>query len=172
MSNIAVVFGSGGHTGEMDRIIEREGLIISSIIVGSLDLISNSLIRDKYIDKKVIIIPRPRKVLESYWKSIIGTFFSLFIYIKERFMMKESIDLLLCNGPAISVVCIFGEWILWILYLGARKRTRIVYIESIARVKRLSLTGRILDCFCLTDLFIVQWPSLQNYRRIYDGLYL
>lgn len=171
MPNVAVVFGSGGHTGEMDRIIERESLVISHIVVGSSDSLSLSLIKDKYAEKRVIIIPRPRKVLESYFKSVLGTLVCLFIYIKKRLSMKETIDLLLCNGPAISLVCIVGEWIIWILSLGLKRRTRIVYVESIARVKRLSLTGRILENLYLTDMFIVQWKGLQSAKRSYNGIY-
>lgn len=37
----------------------------------------------------------------------------------------------------------------------------IVYVESIARVKRLSLTGLLLYELGLTDQFFVQWPKLK-----------
>ena len=38
--------------------------------------------------------------------------------------------------------------------------TRIVYVESIARVTTLSLTGKILYKARLADGFFVQWPKL------------
>lgn len=46
-----------------------------------------------------------------------------------------------------------------------------MYIESIARVKTLSLSGKILYVFRLADDFVVQWPQLvQKYpRSIYIG---
>ena len=38
--------------------------------------------------------------------------------------------------------------------------TRVVYVESIARVATLSLTGKILYKARLADGFFVQWPKL------------
>jgi len=48
-------------------------------------------------------------------------------------------------------------------YLGVRPVT-IVYIESFARVKHLSLSGKLLYAFA--DIFLVQWADLlENYPR-------
>lgn len=38
---------------------------------------------------------------------------------------------------------------------------RIVYVESIARVRKLSLSGLLLYASRLADLVLVQWPELQ-----------
>lgn len=48
--------------------------------------------------------------------------------------------------------------------------TRTIYVESFARVKSLSLSGRMLYAF--VDRFIVQWPGLvQKYPRAeYHGV--
>ena len=43
-----------------------------------------------------------------------------------------------------------------------RWQTQIVYIESIARVDSLSLSGKILYHLRMTDAFFVQWPHLQE----------
>lgn len=50
-------------------------------------------------------------------------------------------------------------------------RGRIVFVESIARVDSLSLTGRILYQLRLADALFVQWPQLQtdNPRTLYRG---
>jgi beta-1,4-N-acetylglucosaminyltransferase len=37
---------------------------------------------------------------------------------------------------------------------------RIVYVESIARVERLSLSGKILHASRMADLLFVQWPEM------------
>jgi beta-1,4-N-acetylglucosaminyltransferase len=37
----------------------------------------------------------------------------------------------------------------------------LIYIESIARVHRLSLSGKILYHLRLSDSLLVQWPELQ-----------
>lgn len=47
--------------------------------------------------------------------------------------------------------------------LGRLQRRRLVYVESITRVEKLALTGRLV--YPLTDAFFVQWPSLSSRRR-------
>lgn len=42
---------------------------------------------------------------------------------------------------------------------------RIIYVESIARVYRLSLTGKILYHCRIADQFFVQWEELQRTHR-------
>ena len=50
------------------------------------------------------------------------------------------------------------------------RRPQIVYVESFARVKSLSVTGKLLYLFA--DRFIVQWPELARaYAKAeYHGL--
>jgi UDP-N-acetylglucosamine:LPS N-acetylglucosamine transferase len=47
--------------------------------------------------------------------------------------------------------------------LGRIRRRRLVYIESVTRVEKLALTGRLV--YPLTDAFFVQWPGLSRRRR-------
>jgi UDP-N-acetylglucosamine:LPS N-acetylglucosamine transferase len=47
--------------------------------------------------------------------------------------------------------------------LGRLQRRRLVYVESITRVERLALTGRLV--YPLVDAFFVQWESLTSRRR-------
>jgi UDP-N-acetylglucosamine:LPS N-acetylglucosamine transferase len=47
--------------------------------------------------------------------------------------------------------------------LGRLQRRRLVYIESITRVQKLALTGRLI--YPLAGSFFVQWRSLSNLRR-------
>ena len=63
-----------------------------------------------------------------------------------------------------------------LILLGRRRlvgycRGRIVFVESIARVDSLSLTGRILYQLRLADALFVQWPKLQrdHPRTLYHG---
>lgn len=48
---------------------------------------------------------------------------------------------------------------------------RLVYVESIARVQRLSLSGRLLYHLRMTDMFFVQWEDLLDVypRAMYKG---
>ena len=50
------------------------------------------------------------------------------------------------------------------------KDVRFVYVESLARVKTLSLTGKMVYRF--TDVFLVQWPDVvEKYPlAIYRGI--
>lgn len=47
--------------------------------------------------------------------------------------------------------------------LGRLQRRRLVYVESITRVEKLALTGRLV--YPLASAFFVQWDSLADLRR-------
>lgn len=47
--------------------------------------------------------------------------------------------------------------------LGKLQRRRLVYVESITRVEKLALTGRLV--YPLADAFFVQWDGLASRRR-------
>jgi len=47
--------------------------------------------------------------------------------------------------------------------LGKLQRRKLVYVESITRVEKLALTGRLV--YPLADSFFVQWASLGRLRR-------
>jgi beta-1,4-N-acetylglucosaminyltransferase len=61
---------------------------------------------------------------------------------------------LIVNGPGTCVVLVLVSWIRRILGLD---HTRIIYVESFARVKSLSLSGKLVKPF--VDTFVVQWPQ-------------
>lgn len=70
-------------------------------------------------------------------------------------------DILLCNGPATAVIMVLAAWILKFFDVrgaASRDKMKVVYVESFARVKGLSLSGRLLVRF--VDHFYVQWPQL------------
>jgi len=77
---------------------------------------------------------------------IIGAVLSAYIAIVER------PDVIISTGAGIAVFfCIFAK------LLGAK----LIFIESMARVERPTLTARMLYPFA--DLFFVQWPNLLKY---------
>ena len=72
-------------------------------------------------------------------------------------------DLIITNGPATAVIIIlaslilrFGNW----RGANSREKCRTVYVESFARVKTLSLSGRLL--LRIVDRFLVQWEELEG----------
>jgi len=69
--------------------------------------------------------------------------------LSARIVLRERPDLVITTGAGIVVFfCLFAK------LLGAK----LVFIESMANVKRPTLTARLLYPF--SNLFLVQWPSL------------
>lgn len=63
------------------------------------------------------------------------------------------------NGPGTCIPICFWAWFLRLIGLSD---CRIVYIESIARVTSLSLSGKILYHARVADMLLVQWPRLSE----------
>ncbi|KAF2256356.1 glycosyltransferase family 1 protein [Trematosphaeria pertusa] len=72
-------------------------------------------------------------------------------------------DLILTNGPATGVIIVLGSLILRFFNLrgaNSRGKCKTVYVESFARVKTLSLSGKLL--LRVVDRFVVQWEALEG----------
>ncbi|KAF2635932.1 oligosaccharide biosynthesis protein Alg14 like protein [Massarina eburnea CBS 473.64] len=72
-------------------------------------------------------------------------------------------DLIITNGPATAVIVILASLVLKFFNIrGAqsRRKCRMVYVESFARVKSLSLSGKLL--VRVVDRFLVQWEELEG----------
>lgn len=73
-------------------------------------------------------------------------------------------SLIITNGPATAVILILAALMLRFFNIrGAESRglCRTVYVESFARVKTLSLSGKLL--VRVVDRFLVQWEELEGY---------
>ncbi|KAH0536086.1 hypothetical protein FGG08_007013 [Glutinoglossum americanum] len=78
-------------------------------------------------------------------------------------------DLILCNGPGTAVCVIFTSLLLkYFGVRGTKGKMRTIYVESFARVRTLSLSGKILRWCC--DRFLVQWKGLKGGGREYLGV--
>ncbi len=73
-----------------------------------------------------------------------------------RIVLRERPDVVISTGAAVGCLsCLFGK------VLGAR----VIWLDSITNVERLSLAGRIVRP--LADLFLVQWPDLAaRFKRV------
>ena len=72
-------------------------------------------------------------------------------------------DLIITNGPATAVIVILASLILrYVNWRGANSsgKCKTVYVESFARVKTLSLSGKLL--LRIVDRFLVQWEELEG----------
>lgn len=167
----AIVIGSGGHTAEILKLIQNLNSVNYSprlYIMASTDTSSEAKIhqieetclsRNGSGCYKIIKIPRSRSVGQSYITSVFTTLFSFLASLPVMFGKRP--ELIICNGPGTCIpICIVG----FMMRVLCLTNTRIVFIESICRVKTLSLSGKILLLFA--DVILVQWPKLQDcYKR-------
>lgn len=72
-------------------------------------------------------------------------------------------DLIITNGPATAVIVILASFILRFFNIrgaNSRGKCKTIYAESFARVKGLSLSGKLLSR--VVDRFLVQWEDLKG----------
>lgn len=160
-----IVIGSGGHTSEMLRTVKHLSSRFSPrfYIMADSDTSSFSKIinteAELFGSHRIWQIPRSRKVHQSYISSVFTTLYSFFYSVP--IVLWNRPDVILCNGPGTCVpICVIG----FLSKIFLFSNVRIIFIESICRVKSLSLTGKILIWFA--DLVIVQWPEL---KRLYKN---
>lgn len=166
-----VVIGSGGHTTEMLRIVKHLNPVWYSpriYILAKGDTTSESKIL--YVEKQLSNenktsssfvlerIPRSREVGQSYITSIFTTLYSILACIPV--MLKVRPKFILCNGPGTCIPICAIAFLMKVFYVTD---TTIIFIESICRVKTLSLSGKILLFFA--DAVFVQWPQLQTFYK-------
>lgn len=170
-SNIMILLGSGGHTGEMVRLLSKVDLTNfsrtwvtssgdnTSILKAKAfeeDQLSDSTYKHDYIS-----IERARRVNEPLFLSIRSTLRSFLSTIRQLFLLSQYPSILLLNGPGTSVPIAYTVFLM--KYLGLCN-TKIIYIESLARVNNLSLSGLLL--LPISNRFLVQWEKLgYKYKR-------
>ena len=98
-------------------------------------------------------IPRSRHVHQSWLTTPFTTLYSTFKAIS--LILKTNPQVLICNGPGTCIPLCLVAKLFTILGISS---TKILFIESFARVKDLSLTGKIL--YRLADRVVVQWEEL------------
>ena len=100
-------------------------------------------------------IPRAREVGQNWFTSL---FYTIYAFMKILpLVLNLQPQLLLVNGPGTCVPVVLATWLFSLLRF-IQPRTKIVFVESICRVKSLSLSARLIWYF--VDSVIVQWPEL------------
>lgn len=150
-----IALGGGGHTYEICKLIEKLGKFDYIYVLNHDDKLSENLIP---FPGKIYRIVRPRKIGENLIKIFIKTFISFIQSLFLLFLTKPKV--IIGNGPALNLP---------LFYAGKILGVRLIFIESVCRVYRLSLTGKLVHR--IVDLFFVQWKELKNkYSRvIYAG---
>ncbi|KAG5018317.1 hypothetical protein JHK82_014263 [Glycine max] len=176
-----IILGSGGHTAEMLNllaVLQKDRFKPRFYIAAATDnmslqkaqLLENSLAAENAArvtdTAQFMKIYRSREVGQSYitsiWTTLIAMVHALWLMIKIR------PEVILCNGPG---TCIPLCSIAFIFKILGIRWSSIFYVESIARVRRLSLSGLLLYKLRMVDQLFVQWPQLQRQypRATYVG---
>ncbi|KAF9033290.1 glycosyltransferase family 1 protein [Hymenopellis radicata] len=172
--SLAIFLGSGGHTSEAIALLSAldfNKYTPRTYLLSEGDHLSAEKAKELEAEKSshteqfaIITVPRARKVHQSLLSTpptacrSLVTCISL-ITIKPIFVRSSSkgpfADVLLLNGPGTCLILCLAVYLNKFLGLHA---PRIIYVESFARVKSLSLSGKLLRS--LVDRFIVQWPDI------------
>lgn len=164
-ARLMVVLGSGGHTSEMFNILRQIShlqqdytriYVVSSgdgFSAGKAAAFERELGANSNFD--IVNVHRARRVHQSLATAPFSTLRCLRDCI--TLLYRAPPDIILTNGPGTGVCVILSSIFLRFLFFRSGSM-RTIFIESWARVKTLSLSGKILKFF--VDRFVVQWPQL------------
>jgi len=195
---LLVVLGSGGHTAEMFlllRNLDTSSYTFRRYVISSGDNFSASKAAEFEDDLArtasqtgkrlgsfdIRFVPRAREIHQS----LITTPLSAAICMIECIGILRQVpsdlgrsasnpspypDIIITNGPATATIMLFASFILKaLLPAGSIHSTRCLYVESWARVRRMSLSGRVLRAAGICDRLLVQWPALISTGSEYKG---
>ncbi|QLQ80446.1 hypothetical protein HG537_0D04460 [Torulaspora globosa] len=169
--NVFVFLGSGGHTGEMLRLVENYKKMVlakgNTVYVGYSDeksriqFIQQVASENEGCRFEYRRLKKAREVNAGLFTSLVSVLQtlvqSLAVIFKVSRAMSGKPHLVLLNGP--GTCCVIAIWFKVIEWLNLfQPSSNIVYVESLARITSLSLTGKLL--YWIADLFIVQWEEL------------
>jgi beta-1,4-N-acetylglucosaminyltransferase len=194
-AHLLVVLGSGGHTAEMLamlRTLDTAVYVRRTYVVSEGDPVSAQRARAleaEFSDRSastpspspydIWTVPRARKVHQSILTTPISCLRTLRAVLRLLRATSDAAapaprepDIILANGPATSAIVIFASLMLRFADLSSKghARTRIVFIESFARVRTLSLSAKCVGWF--VDRLVVQWKGLSGgplWRTEYAG---
>lgn len=137
---IGLIASSGGHLEELRwmRGLERNYSYFYLTERGGFE--NANYIQNAYFVDKI-----DRKEKGFLYHFIKLSFYSLSV------LRKEKPDILISTGSLVAVP---------ILYLGKLMGKKIIFVETIARIEDLSLTGKLI--YPIANYFIVQWESLRK----------
>ena len=115
-------------------------------------------------------LPRARELHQSYLSSMFTTLYAFYQSILLLWDTKP--QLILANGPGTCIPIVYGAFALFRIFpcwwwWGRSRHHRhyfhdhyckIVYVESVCRVRTLSLSGKL--AYPIVDSFVVHWPKL------------
>jgi UDP-N-acetylglucosamine:LPS N-acetylglucosamine transferase len=156
---ILLLFGSGGHSEQMFRILKQfknkyeyecvfvknDNLSEKKLTILSKEL--NLIILNKYY------ITRMRDAQENKLKNILYLFYKPIISFFDalRIICKSKSKFILSFGPGIAIpICYFGKLF----------NKKIIFIETWSRVWNASITMKLI--YPIANICFVQWPELRK----------
>ena len=102
-------------------------------------------------------IPRSREVGQPWISSALSTLWASLFSLQV--LLTDRPHLVLANGPGTCLpLCLLAQGLRVVGLLNVR----VVFVESIARTQRLSMTGTILYRLRAADELFVQWEQLRD----------
>jgi beta-1,4-N-acetylglucosaminyltransferase len=199
-AHILVVLGSGGHTAEMLAMLRSLDTAVyarRTYVVSEGDPVSAQRARalEAEFDRRsgggggrppppssspydIWTVPRARRIHQSILTTPASCLRTLRAALRLLRATSDAAapprepDVILANGPATSAIVIFASLMLRFVDLSSKghARTRIVFVESFARVRTLSLSAKCVGWF--VDRLVVQWEGLSGgplWRTEYGG---
>ncbi|KAK0626335.1 glycosyltransferase family 1 protein [Immersiella caudata] len=182
------VLGSGGHSAEMIETIKQKfrgqknqhrRYVITSgdkssinMITGLETTISDACPDDRAGTRDVFLIKRARAVHQPLWTSpftcLISAAHAVNALTREPNLRPitryghqfKYPHVVVTNGPATGFIIGVVAHLLKIFYLVPPNRLKIVYIESWAKTKTLSLSGKLFYWTGIANMFCVQHETL------------
>lgn len=149
IKKICFAASSGGHLEEIARLSEIRDAYDCFLFTEDVDFTELQFCEKVY---------RVRQINRSEnWFCI---HFVKLIFDSIKVLRKEKPDCIISTGALATVpICVIGKL----------KRKKIIYIESFARIDRVSMTGKIMKH--VADLYIVQWEELLKElpKAVYGG---
>jgi len=156
MKSVGIVCSSGGHLTQALSLLEAfEGHHIF-LVVHSFPSLREIQLEEV---KRIYLL----RILLGY-SSLLAVFLTALVNLFQfiKIFWKEKPSILFSTGAEIAVPAFYIGKLLF--------RARLIYVETLTRVKNLSYTGKVL--YPIVDLFLVQWPELLSKRRpkaVYKG---
>lgn len=156
---LLIVVGLGGHGSEMNLLLRQltQHRQFQENACEKIFVAAEGENTHPALGPVAFRIRRSRHVHQSFLSSIPSTV--LAIYQCTCIIRKCTPDLVLCNGPGTCFPVFVAAWVCNVLSLPlVSPPIKMVYVESIARVTSLSLTGHLLYHF--VDGIVSMWPEL------------
>lgn len=184
------ILGSGGHTSEMLETIKRKFIPQANahrrylVTTGDQDSLNRVIKLETLIHRcfpggdprtgtlDTFRVPRARKVHQPLWTAPLSclntAIHAVNALTREPDARPTTLHgtlfkyphVIVTNGPATGFVVCLVAHLLRVFYLVPQNRLKMVYVESWARSRSLSLTGRLFLWSGIADMFCVQHRAL------------